>query len=157
MASFRTVGVFAPVPNAFTEITPNTLIGVFSHTFGVGPQNPIYIRPGHHAQQDYVNIVGSEWLLYTRSVLSYRIVVSNAEMGTWGGCSLVVQLADYELGGVFDFIDLMPFHLMSGAHLPSSNSGIELPGLVARLKITKGDTDPVAGTSVRGVITIRGL
>jgi len=159
MAGFRTSGVFAPVPSTFTEVAPATLVGLFRHTFGSGQSDPIYIRPGHEGQQDYGPLAGisAQWLLYTRSVLSYRIFVNDTGVATAGGCSLTVELGDYELAGVMGWFPLMPFHLASGDGRQSCNSGIELCGLVARFRIAKGNEDAVSGTGVSGVIMLRAV
>lgn len=159
MATVRTSQRFAPVPNAFVEVAPATLIGLFSYTFGVGPQAPIYIRPGPLTQQDYLNIDGAEWLLYTRSVMSYRIEVVREHEGGFsiGGASLVVGIGDMEYLGLPQIRDWAPFHLMSGNNLTSSASGIELPGLLARFIIRTASITPAEAVTVRGSIIVRGI
>jgi len=159
MTSIRTSHEFAPVPNAFVEVAPATMIGLFSYTFGVGPQDPIYIRPGQLNQQDYLNVDGAEWLLYTRSVMSYRIEVLREHAGGFsiGGASLVVGLGDLELIGLPQIRDWAPFHLMSGNNLISSVSAVELPGLLARFIIRTASITPAEAVTVRGSIIVRGV
>jgi len=144
------------VPNAFVEVAPATLIGLFEYTFEVAPQESIYIRPGQVTQQDYLNGDGAEWLLYTRSVMSFRIEVQNGAAAI-GGASLVVDLGDRELGGVPLMRQWRPFHLASGNMIQTSLSNIELPGLVARFRIQTGSDTPGAANMVAGSIIVRGV
>jgi len=159
MATFTTVRKYAPVPSAFVEVSPNTLVGLFAYEFSAGPQDPIYIRPGPHTDQDFPNSHGAEWLLYSRSIMSYRIEVSNEAHGGFsvGGASLIVQLGDWEFLGVATLNDWAPFHLADGFWLQSSGSGIELPGLMARFKIQTASLTPAEAVTVRGCIIVRGV
>ena len=155
MGSIRLDSRWCHVSNAFVEIAPNTLVGTFIYFFTEENQGPIYIRPGQVNQQDVLNPIGAEWLLYSRSVLSYRIGVEDSfDLGA-GGASLVVELGDAETGGVPDLRDWAPFHLASGDVLQSSASGIELPGLMARFRIRPGVPDYLM--VVRGSIIVRGI
>lgn len=153
MPGYRTIDEFVPVPSAFTEIAPSTLVGLFDYAFPESPADAIYIRPGPATQQDYLVEDGSEWLLYTRSVMSYRIELDNHYLTPGGGASLIVELGDIEFGAVPVMIDSLVFHLTSGTERTSSVSGIELPGLVARFKIRTGNL-PVR---VRGSIIVRAI
>jgi hypothetical protein len=152
MAGFVGWNELAPVPNAFVEMAPATVIGLIDYTFPPGLQDPIFIRPGNVAAQDYPTALGSEWLLYTRSVMSYNIEVIDTEGD--GGASLIVQVGDWEVLGVAVLYDCIPFHLISGDTVRSMNSGIELPGLFARFKIR---TANMGGVSLKGSIILRGL
>jgi hypothetical protein len=158
MAGFLSTREYAPVPSAFVEVAPNTLVGIFSYVFSFG-SDPIYIRPGSVAHQDYPNIDGAEWLLYSRSIMSYRIQVSNEmhEGFSVGGASLVVELGDIEVLGVADMHEWAVFHLADGFWLQSSGSGIELPGLMARFKIQTASVTPAEAVTVKGSIIVRGL
>ncbi len=142
---------WASVPSAFTEVTPATLVGQFVYQFPAGcPQEPIYIRPGEHDQQDYLNDDGAEWLLYTRSVMSYFI--EWFDMGAAiGGASLIVESMAVE---ITEPIDVLPFHIVSGDQMVSHRSGIELPGLIARFKI---QTASQALCTVKGVIMLKAV
>ena len=154
MSSFNSTAVFAPVSSAFVEVAPATQVGLFSFIFDPGPQDPIYIRPGNVAQQDYANADGSEWLLYTRSVLYYQIQVDDVE-APFAGASLVVGIGNQSFAGVPFIIDWRPFHLVPGVQIWSSMEGLELPGLMARFTIrTANPTNVVA---VNGSIIVRGL
>jgi len=156
MSTIRTSRDFVPVANAFVEIAPATLMGFFEYTFGVGPEPSIYIRPGQVTQQDYLNADGAEWLLYTRSVMSFRIEVQNGGAAI-GGASLIVELGDRELAGAPLMRAWRPFHLASGNMIQTSLSNIELPGLVARFRIQTGTSTPAVGQLVAGSIIVRGL
>lgn len=155
MGSIRLDPFWSHVSNAFVEIAPNTLVGTFYYVFTEENQGPIYIRPGPLNTQDVLDPLGAEWLLYSRSVLSYRIEVEDDfDLGP-GGASLVVELGDDETAGVPDLRDWAPFHLAAGDILQSSGSGIELPGLIARFRIRPGVPDYLM--IVRGSIIVRGI
>lgn len=154
MSTFQTARRYAPVPSAFVEVAPATLVGIFSFGFEIGPQDPIYVRPGSTLQQDYLNVDGSEWLLYTRSVLSYRIEV-HSEMVARGGASLIIDLGDGELLGAPVLTAWKPIHLVEGDGIVSSDYGIELPGLLARFRIQTASLN--AGQTVSGSIIVRGV
>lgn len=154
MSTFRTSKEYAPVPNAFVEVAPATLVGIFSCGFAAGPDDEQYIRPGGTAQQDYPNVDGAEWLLYTRSVLSYRIDV-HSQLVARGGASLIVDLGDGELLGAPLITAWKVFHLVEGDGITSSDYGIELPGLLARFRIQTAS--PNAGQVVSGSIIVRGI
>lgn len=142
---------WASVPSAFTEVAPATLVGQFVHQFeAAAPQEPIYIRPGELDQQDLLNPDGCEWLLYTRSVMSFFIEWYDMGAAT-GGASLIVESMAVEIA---EPIDVLPFHIASGDQMVSHGSGIELPGLIARFKI---QTASDALCTVKGVILMRGL
>jgi hypothetical protein len=154
MSTFRTAREYAPVANAFVEVTPSTIVGIFSCGFAAGPDDQQYIRPGGTAQQDYLNADGAEWLLYTRSVLSYRIEV-HSQLVARGGASLIIDLGDGELMGAPVLTAWKPIHLMEGDGIISSDYGIELPGLLARFRIQTAS--PNAGQVVSGSIIVRGI
>jgi len=154
MATIRTSQDFVPVPNAFVEVAPATLVGIFNCTFAAGPDDVQYIRPGGTTQQDYLNVDGAEWLLYTRSVLSYRIEV-HSQLVARGGASLIIDLGDGELIGAPVLTAWKPIHLVEGDGITSSDYGIELPGLLARFRIQTAS--PNAGQVVSGSIIVRGI
>lgn len=156
MSTIRISRDFVPVPNAFVEVAPATLVGLFYYTFGVAPEASIYIRPGSLTQQDYLNADGSEWLLYTRSVMSFLIEVQSRGVAI-GGASLVVELGFGEVALVPEMRDWRPFHLASGATIRTGLSNIELPGLLARFRIQTGSDTPGEALVVKGSIIVRGL
>ena len=154
MSSFDSIAVFAPVSNAFVEVAPATLVGLFSYSFAPAPQDPIYIRPGHVLQQNYAAAHGAEWLLYTRSVLSYYIQVRDQE-GVASGASLIVEIGGMGLAAIPDLFEWRVFHLVPGNQIWSSMEGFELPGLMARFAIRTANASGPVG--VQGSIIIRGL
>ena len=156
MTSIRTSHAFAPVPNSFVEVAPATLIGLFEYNFGVAPQPSIYIRPGQLNQQDYLDSDGSEWLLYTRSVMSFRVGVGGNNLPI-GGASLIVETGDVELAGVPQMRQWVPFHFGSGSGFQTSLSNIEMPGLLARFVIQTASDTPSSGVLVTGSIIVRGM
>jgi len=142
---------WASVPSAFAEIAPATLVGQFVHQFGAGgPQEAIYIRPGELDQQDLLNGDGAEWLLYTRSVMSYFIEWFDLATAV-GGASLIVESMAVEIA---EPIDVLPLHIVGGDQMVSHASGIELPGLIARFKI---QTASQTACTVKGVIVMRAV
>ncbi len=154
MSSFDSVAVFAPVSGSFVEVAPATLVGLFDSTFAEAPDNPIYIRPGHVLQQNYNAALGAEWLLYTRSVLSYHIEVRDTA-GVPSGASLIVEIGEIGLPTIPDMRQWRVFHLVPGNWLSSSMEGLELPGLMARFSIRSSN---VAGAvRIRGSIILRGI
>ena len=156
MSGFYTVTDFAPVPNSFVEVAPATIVGLIDYTFPSGPQDPIFIRPGNVTQQNYPWQEGSEWLLYTRSVMSFSINVIN-ENGSAGGACLIVMIGDWEAAASPVLNDWMPFHLMSGGWVRSDASGIELPGLLVRFKIRTCNDVADTTMNVKGSIVVRGI
>ncbi len=154
MSTVRTARDFVPVPSSFVEVAPATLAGIFSCSFGIAPQGAQYIRPGASAQQDLLNPDGAEWVLYTRSVLSYRIEV-HSMLAARGGASLIIDLGDGLLVGAPLQTAWKTFHLVEGDGIISSGSGIELPGLLARFRIQTAS--PNAGQIVSGSIIMRGV
>lgn len=152
MSTYRSRTHFSHVPNAFVEAAPATLVGVFYYAFDGDNQDPIYVRPGAQDQQDLLDPDGAEWLLYTRSVMSYRININSLENPD-GGASLVVELGDTEAGAVAVMRDCLVFHLVDGLDLSSSSSGIELPALMARFRIMTANPDDVL--LVGGSIIVR--
>lgn len=159
MSGIRTNSVWAPVPSAMVETAPATLVGQFSYQFpALGPGQQIYIRPGQETQQDYLNLDGAEWLLYTRCVMSYHVEWFELAGGSVGGASLIVELGAVEVGGAVQPVDCIPFHIIPGDGMVSHGSGIELSGLHALIRIVSAnDTGVPPGPTVRGVITMRAM
>jgi len=158
MSGIRTGNVWAPVPNAFVETAPATLIGQFLYQFpDLGP-DMIYIRPGQQAQQDYLNIDGADWLMYTRCVMSYHIEWFALVGASVGGASLIVELCAVEEAGLVQAYDSLAFHIIPVDGMVSHQSGIELPSLQARFRIaTANDTGAPPGPTVRGTIIMRAM
>lgn len=157
MTGIRISRVWAPVPSAFVEFAPATMIGQFAHTFvDVGPQAPIYIRPGQQTQQDLLNIDGAEWVLYTRSVMSYAIEWDQV-IEAVSGASLIVELGSLDAAGVPQMRDTMIFHLIGEDEYRNHGSGIELPGIFARFKILTSNTAAGLDCAVAGSIIVRAV
>lgn len=154
MSSFESSLVFSPVSNAFVEVAPATLAGLFEYAFQVGPQDPIYIRPGNWEQQDLHNADGAEWLLYTRSVLYYQIEIGDIGEPL-GGASLIIEIGNDSVGGVPAMREWRVFHLVPGTQIFSSMAGLELPGLMARFSIRTASA--VAVVTAHGSIIVRGV
>ncbi len=157
MAGIRTVNTWVPVPNAMTEIAPATMIGQFQQTFvGPAPMQGAYIRPGQQAHQDYLNIDGAEWVLYTRSVMSYAIGW-RTEAGAEGGACLGVELGSLEAAGNPIVRDAMIFHLVGEHDAVSHQSNIELPGVLARFTVFTNNTVIGGECTVFGSIIVRAI
>ncbi len=148
MTGIRISNAWAPVPNAFVETAPTAMIGQFSHTFGdVPPEPPIYIRPGQQSQQDLLNDDGAEWVLYTRSVMSYSIRWG-AVIGAISGAALIVEQGSLDFAGVPQMRDTLVFHLVAEDEYRNHDSGIELDGIFARFKILTALSCEVAGSII---------
>lgn len=157
MSGIRTNNTWAPVPSAVTEIAPVTMIGQFSHSFdGAGPMAQAYIRPGNQAQQDYPNIDGAEWVLYTRSIMSYAISWRPTN-GALGGATLVVQIGSLELAGNPIVHSIMPFHIVGENDALSCQSNIELPGVLARFAVFTNNVVVGGECTVFGSIVVRAI
>lgn len=159
MSEIRTNDVWAPVPNAFVEFAPSTLIGQFIYQFPeLGPLQMIYIRPGQQQQQEYLNMHGADWLLYTRSVMSYHIEWFELMGDSVGGASLIVEFGAVEDAGALQTYDSLVFHIVAGDGMVSHKSGIELPCLQAKIRIVSAnDTGAPPGPTVRGTIIMRAV
>lgn len=155
MSSFNSTQVLAHVSNASVEVAPSTRVGLFIFPFPeAGPQDPQYVRAGNRAAQQGAVADGAEWVLYTHSVMSYRIWMSDGFLPV-GGASLIVEIGDDSVAGVPVMGDWAVFHLVPGLRMVNWASGIELPGLFARFSIrTASHVDEV---SVNGSIILRGL
>jgi len=151
MSTFFTFDTFVPVPNAFVEVAPATLIGEFAHHFNdplIG--DTVYIRPGNANQQDMLTADGSEWLVYTRSVLSFNIFSSN------DGVALIVSLSlQSGPAGAPPHYDWRVFHIPGTGTCFTCVTGVEVPGLLVRFRLV--ENVPGGTTNCHGNIILRGM
>jgi hypothetical protein len=134
------------------------MVGQFECTFvGPGPQAGRWIRPGQTTQQDYLDINGAEWILYSRSVMSYSIAWRSDQFAE-GGASLEVELGSTEgAAGAPIVTDTMAFHLVGEHDMVSHQSDIPLPGLMARFQVRTCNNIVGEDCIVFGSIIVRAL